>query len=442
MNLLFTMSISGSIAFILYLIMKPVFNRYCTARWQYLFLKVCLLLYLIPYQCLKDQYYMLCKALFGYRNPAKENLFTYKSWNTIYITTDGKMHYPYVVPLLAVAVIWLISVSVILYHQIKKYRSCRNKWILLSEISEQETCTLQAPGNTTPATAARPTKIIFCPFIKSPLTLGLFRPVIIVPAQYNTEDMAFYLSHEAGHINSHDAVWKLLAFIAILLHWYNPFSYILFREIGIASEKRCDEMVTAALDETQKVHYENLIIESARSHTDSGVLFTGTFSTGHNQTKERILFMNRPKCKSIYSKVITALLIGIIALSMPISVLAYQPLSVYWDQQDYKPNADAMYIIFDNQPCPLDDPYEMHIDFSLSDNIIIDEDYNQYIITSEDAKAAQACSHEYITAQRRHHVRNGSGCITYIYEGTYCKKCTHCLQETLINQNTYSNCPH
>lgn len=120
MNLLFTMSISGSIAFILYLIMKPIFNRCCTARWQYRFLKVCLLLYLIPYQCLKDQYYMFCKTLFGYRNPAKENLHTFKSWNTIYITTDGKLHYAYVVPVLAVREV-LSSVFVNFYYKYARY---------------------------------------------------------------------------------------------------------------------------------------------------------------------------------------------------------------------------------------------------------------------------------------------------------------------------------
>lgn len=315
MNLIFTMSISGSIAFILYLIMKPIFNRYCTARWQYRFLKVCLLLYLIPYQCLKDQYYMFCKTLFGYRNPAKENLHTFKSWNTIYITTDGKLHYAYVVPVLVVAVIWLISVSVILYRRIREYRSCRSQWMLFSEASDPEIYAQQASGDIPPAVTSR-------------------------------------------------------------------------------------------------------------------------------QAKERILFMTRPKCKTIYSKVITALLVGVIALSMPLSVLAYQPLSVYWDKQDYKPNADVMYIIFDDQPCPLDDPYEANIDFSLSDDIIIDGDGNLHIITGDNTQAARSCSHEYISGQHRHHVRNGSGCTTYIYEGTYCKKCNYCLRETLIGQNTLLNCPH
>ena len=442
MNLLFTMSISGSIAFILYLIMKPVFNRYCTARWQYRFLKVCLLLYLIPYQCLKDQYYMLCKTLFGYRNPVKENLHTFKSWNTIYITTDGKLHYAYVVPVLAVAVIWLISVSVILYRRIREYRSCRSKWMLFSEVSDPEICTQQASGDIPPAVSGKSAKIIFCPLVKGPLTIGLFRPLIILPTQYRPEDLTLYLSHETVHISSHDALWKLLAFLTLLLHWYNPFSYILFREICTVSEKHCDEMVTASLDETQKKHYANLIIESARSHTDSKALLTGTFSTGQSQTKERILFMTRPKCKTIYSKVITALLVGVIALSMPLSVLAYQPLSVYWDKQDYKPNADVMYIIFDDQPCPLDDPYEANIDFSLSDDIIIDGDGNLHIITGDNTQAARSCSHEYISGQHRHHVRNGSGCTTYIYEGTYCKKCNYCLRETLIGQNTLLNCPH
>lgn len=442
MNLLFTMSVSGSIIFTLYLLMKPVFNRCCTARWQYRVLQICILLYLIPYQCLKDQYYILCKTLFGYRNLAKENLRTFKSWNTIYVTPDGQAHYTYWLPVLAIAFVWLGIVSVILYRQIRKYRSYRNKLILLSEASDPNVCTVPAPDDAAPAISGRPVKIIFCPFIKSPLTIGLFRPAVIMPAQYQAEDLSLYLSHEAGHISSHDAIWKLLAFISLLLHWYNPLYYILFHEICVVSEKHCDEMVTAGLDEAQKTHYADLIIESARSHTDSTVLFTGTFSTNQNQTKERILFMNRPKCKPVYSKIITALLICVIALSMPISVLAYQPLSVYHDRQDYKPGTDVMYIIFNDQPCPLDDPFDMDADFSLSDDIIIDESSNQYVITGNNTQTARSCSHEYISAQHRHHVKNGSGCTTYIYEGTYCKKCGYCLRESLIDQITHSICPH
>ena len=314
--------------------------------------------------------------------------------------------------------------------------------MLFSAVSNPEVCMLPASDDVTPSVSGNPVKIVFCPLINSPLTIGLFRPVIILPTQYHTEDLALYLSHETVHISSHDTLWKLIAFITLLLHWYNPLSYILFREICAISEKHCDEMVTANLDEAQKTHYANLIIESARRHAGSGGLLTGTFSSNQTQTKERILFMTRPKRKTIYSTIITALLIGIITLSIPVSVLAYQPLSVYHDKQDYKPNADVMYIIFNDQPCPLDDPYEMDIDFSLSDDIIIDESGNQYIMIGDNTQATRSCSHEYISGQRRHHVKNGNGCTTYIYEGTYCKNCSYCLRESLVGQTNLIKCPH
>lgn len=152
--------------------------------------------------------------------------------------------------------------------------------------------------------------------------------------------------------------------------------------------------------------------------------------------------MQRQNRKSHWRKLVTALVICAIALSMPISVLAYQPVRVYRDLEDYSPNMDVMYIIFDDQPCPLDLPEEQNLDYSLSNEIIIDEFGNQYAITAEDAQMAQSCSHEYISGKRREHKKNGDGCTTYIYEGIYCKKCKYCLQESLIDQVTHTKCPH
>lgn len=446
MNLLFVMSISGSIVFLLYLCTKPFSNRYCTAHWQYNFLKICLLFYLIPYQCLQNKSLILCNVLFGNGeavNPLRDGIHKFEDNYTIYITPDGKMHYKYWLLLLIVLIAWLFFAAFVLYRQIGKYHSCRNKLMLLSEISDAETGDTAIPHDVMPSVPKKLKKIIFCPLISSPLTIGLFHPVMILPKEYNSEDLPMYLSHELCHIRNHDALWKFISFITILIHWYNPFAYLLFLEIYGVCEKNCDEMVIAPFNETQKMYYANLIIESARNHSGSPLLFTGTFSTNNKLTKERILSMERKKCKSLCRKVITALLTGVVALSMPISVLAYQPVYVYRDLPDYELNGDVMYIVFNGEQSPLAAPDTSYLDFSISNEIIVDEYGNQYAVNAENAQIVQTCTHEYITGQRNYHVKNGSGgCTLYTYEGTYCKKCGHCLQETLIGQTSLIKCPH
>lgn len=150
--------------------------------------------------------------------------------------------------------------------------------------------------------------------------------------------------------------------------------------------------------------------------------------------------MTRKQHKSIWQKIIIATIICLTAFSMPISVLAYQPVSVYTDHH-YDSKRDVMYIIFDDSPSPLD-VAEDHFDFTLSDNILTDEYGNQYILAAESTQSVQACTHEYVSGTRRDHIKNGSGCTVYVYQGTYCIKCSFCLQESLTSQTSYTLCPH
>lgn len=229
------------------------------------------------------------------------------------------------------------------------------------------------------------------------------------------------------------------------MHWYNPLVYLLFYEICIVCEKNCDEIVTESLDETQKVHYGNLIIESALHQTDKESLFADTFSTNKKITKERLLFITRKNHTSPYRKIITALVICIVSLSMPISVLAYHPVSVYRNTPSYELDQGIgdMYIIPDGTPSPFESgPTLTQLDFTLSIEILTDESENQYTVATESKESDGSCAHEYINARRDYHVPDGSRCTVYSHEGLYCKKCGFYLQESFVGEDRHMECSH
>lgn len=440
MNILFVMSISGSIVFLLYLLAKPFSERFLSAHWQYNFLKICLFFYLIPYQCLQDKYLTLYNLLFGTGkavNSLQYGLLTFKDANTIFISPDGGIHYKYGIPFFIFLSVWLCVVAFVLYRQIKKYRSCRNNLLRLSKVPVDIKPEIPA------SISQKLPQLAICPFIQSPVTIGLFRPRIILPKDNKPEDLTLYMSHELSHIRNHDALWKFVAFLTMLLHWYNPLVYLFFHELYTVCEKHCDEIVTAPLSETQKLYYENLIINAAQNQTAVSSLFANTFSNNKKQIKERLLFMTRKNLKSAHCKIITALMIGIVVLSMPISVLAYEPIYVYHDLQPYNPNTDFMCIVPEDMQNPYaPTPMMTQLDFTLSDEIIVDEAGNQYIIDSVKESSARSCTHEFINASRASHAQNGAGCTVNFYEGTYCKKCRLCLQENFVSQLTFAKCPH
>lgn len=447
MNFLFAMSISGSIAFLLYMVTKPVVYHCLTARWQYNFLKVCILFYLIPYQCFQNQYRTLCMFLFRYEGVEQsldDGPFVFEAQNTIYITKDGRIHYEYWLPIVIYSGIWLCTITALLFHQIRKYRVCRKKLLMFSKICNEELSVIADQCKKVSPILLKRLLIIRCPMVQAPCTIGAFYPVIVLPEQHRTTDLPLYLAHELSHVQHHDMLWKFAAFLVILLHWYNPLVYFLIREMCVACEKSCDEIVTASLDEKQKRHYENLVSEAARCPAEIGTVFANSYFSHKKQIKERLLFMTRRQNKVSYRKIITALMVFMITMTMPVSVMAYEPVKVYHEALHYQPDQGDMYIYSKDMPNPFLMVKEQfdQLDFSLSNIIILDERGNQYPIITENTVNSRSCSHAYVSGTRNHHKKNGNSCTIYIYKGIYCKNCGATLQESLDNQCTYAKCPH
>lgn len=56
--------------------------------------------------------------------------------------------------------------------------------------------------------------------IDTPFVMGLFRPRIYLPS--GLTETEYILLHEQQHIRRGDHVWRLLAYAALCLHWFNP----------------------------------------------------------------------------------------------------------------------------------------------------------------------------------------------------------------------------
>ena len=61
--------------------------------------------------------------------------------------------------------------------------------------------------------------------IHTPLTYGIFRPVILLPKESLKQPpstLNFILTHEWVHIRRFDCVTKILLTAALCIHWMNP----------------------------------------------------------------------------------------------------------------------------------------------------------------------------------------------------------------------------
>ena len=81
------------------------------------------------------------------------------------------------------------------------------------------------------------------PQIDSPFLLGLLRPVIYLPAGMREEERQHVLAHEYQHVRRRDYLIKPVCFLAVLLHWFNPLSWLFFRFMTEDMERSCDDRV-------------------------------------------------------------------------------------------------------------------------------------------------------------------------------------------------------
>lgn len=86
--------------------------------------------------------------------------------------------------------------------------------------------------------------------VAAPVTLGITRPVIIVPADWREWDGAkldAVLAHERSHIRRHDPAVQLLSAFHRAVLWHSPLSWFLHKRIVRAAEEASDDAAVAVI---------------------------------------------------------------------------------------------------------------------------------------------------------------------------------------------------
>ena len=65
--------------------------------------------------------------------------------------------------------------------------------------------------------------------IPSPCVTGILRPRIYLIPALTDQQKAHILLHEKMHIRYLDPVWKMVSFVIISIHWFNPFLWFMYK---------------------------------------------------------------------------------------------------------------------------------------------------------------------------------------------------------------------
>ena len=95
----------------------------------------------------------------------------------------------------------------------------------------------------------RSVRVLQSALAKTPMVIGLLKPVILIPASALTAlsiaELESILAHELAHIRRHDSLEHLLQAVAETILFYHPAVWIISRQLRAERENCCDDLAIA-----------------------------------------------------------------------------------------------------------------------------------------------------------------------------------------------------
>lgn len=140
--------------------------------------------------------------------------------------------------------------------------------------------------------------------IPTPFVLGLLRPCIYLPVGLTGAERAHVLAHERAHIRRLDHVTRLLAHLALCLHWWNPLVWLAFRLSARDMELSCDERVLATSGADIRAGYANTLLNLSATRAR----LPGTpLAFGESDAKTRITNVLRYRRPALWLSAVASL---------------------------------------------------------------------------------------------------------------------------------------
>lgn len=102
-----------------------------------------------------------------------------------------------------------------------------------------------------------------------PAGIGLRQRSILLPRlEYTDAELHYILLHEYTHFSNGDLYVKMAVALLCIVFWWNPFVYLLRRNLDEVLEIKCDLCATAFMSNVEKADYLSVIIASLERAPD------------------------------------------------------------------------------------------------------------------------------------------------------------------------------
>ncbi len=147
--------------------------------------------------------------------------------------------------------------------------------------------------------------------IDTAFILGFVKPKILIPTGMSSQSRRYILAHERTHLDMGDHWIKMIGFLALALHWFNPLVWVAYICLCKDIEMACDQRVVQFMEVEERKSYSSALLScsSRRFHlTASPVAF------GEVNVKKRIISVLNYKKPSFWISLLGVLAFFFVAI--------------------------------------------------------------------------------------------------------------------------------
>ncbi len=161
-------------------------------------------------------------------------------------------------------------------------------------------------------------RVWMSPVVRSPAVTGLWRPVLLLPVQFDesltAQEARLVLRHELMHLKRGDLPLNAPLCLLLALHWFNPLLWLAFFKVRLDREAACDAQVLDREPQAERIAYGHTLlrVETAFSHHGLSLGFVGIFQRG-SALRSRIQSIVKQPTQTVIKKITLSL--GIVLLT-------------------------------------------------------------------------------------------------------------------------------
>ena len=149
--------------------------------------------------------------------------------------------------------------------------------------------------------------------IDTAFILGFIRPQIYIPMGMGKQDRKYILEHERTHLDKGDHWIKMIGFLALALHWFNPLVWVAYLCLCRDIEMACDERVVQFMELEERKGYSAALLSCSTNHVH---YFASPVAFGEISVKERIMTVLNYKKPGFWVSLLSLAAIAFVAVCL------------------------------------------------------------------------------------------------------------------------------